>query len=260
MKTLMIAALLLWCLSTSAQAQVSTVPSSPRYQETVRVRVPQVFNDPASAAQSQYNTVNGRATVVSMSGNRITIVLTVATSGFPTTPSAYVDIPIGQFPVGTYEVVVSRQEPTGAPFGKVGSTTFTVGSRQATDPLWNNTDMWWDPTESGWGLNVTQHGSGKIFASWLVYDADRGATWFVVSDGVWTDGNTYRGAVYQTTGPYYGDCTVDSCSRPFDPSTVVTTPVGELILSFHPLDASSASMVTTINGKTIRKSLQRVPF
>ena len=35
----------------------------------------------------------------------------------------------------------------------------------------NYTDMWFNPSESGWGVNVTQDYNGPIFATFFVYTA-----------------------------------------------------------------------------------------
>ena len=39
-------------------------------------------------------------------------------------------------------------------------------------PGFDTTDLWWNAAESGWGINLTQHASGQIFAVWYTYGAD----------------------------------------------------------------------------------------
>lgn len=244
--------------ATSQTIQIS--PSTPRALDTIRVRAPEIFNDASSANQTAYNTINGRLTTTTMSGNKVTINVVVSKSDFALRPSAVIDMPIGQFPAGTYHVEVVRSEPDGNSFGVVGSSTFVVQPRISSDPIWSHSDLWWDPEESGWGLNVMHHGLGRIFATWFVYGSERKATWYVVSDGSWVTPLEYRGIVYRTSGPDVAECTTVSCSRPFDPSLVTRDAVGTMTLSFHPTVATSASVSFTIDGKTINKSLQRQPF
>ena len=43
----------------------------------------------------------------------------------------------------------------------------------------NYTDMWFNPSESGWGVNFTQDYNGPIFATFFVYAASGSPTWVV---------------------------------------------------------------------------------
>ena len=71
-------------------------------------------------------------------------------------------------------------------------------------PLGNYTDQWWDPAEPGWGLAITQHVDGAIFAVGAVYGPDNKPIWYTLQPGSWTAYNTYSGPVYRTMGPYFG--------------------------------------------------------
>ena len=62
-------------------------------------------------------------------------------------------------------------------------------------PFADFTDLWWDPNESGWGMNLIQHSSNTIFAVWYTYDTDRRPLWLSMSSGRWTSSNTYTGDV-----------------------------------------------------------------
>ncbi|HEY3585288.1 MAG TPA: hypothetical protein VGL90_13045, partial [Casimicrobiaceae bacterium] len=42
----------------------------------------------------------------------------------------------------------------------------------------NNSDLWWVPSESGWGVQFVQQGA-LIFATMFVYDANGKPTWYV---------------------------------------------------------------------------------
>lgn len=84
-------------------------------------------------------------------------------------------------------------------------------------PNANYTDMWWNPSESGWGISFTQHmSSNQVYAVWYTYDprepdttttADAGdfkPLWIVMGGGQWLTPTQLRGDVYVTNGtPYF---------------------------------------------------------
>ena len=77
-------------------------------------------------------------------------------------------------------------------------------------PAANYTDMWYLPSESGWGVSFTQHtGSNQVFAVWYTYDPrtpDPSAPgsfkplWIVMAGGTWTTPTSITGPVYVTNG------------------------------------------------------------
>jgi hypothetical protein len=76
-------------------------------------------------------------------------------------------------------------------------------------PANNFTDMWWNPSESGWGISFVQHaGTHQVYAVWYTYDprVQDPATgqfqplWFVMPGGTWTSPTTITGSVYVLTG------------------------------------------------------------
>lgn len=226
-----LAASLLFAFAEAA-AQLTILPSSPKPQETVRLQVPEGILGFPAVNIPPYNTYNTRATRVSMSGNKITVSAELFNNEFGS-PAASMDLPLGQLPSGTYEVELSRRLPDGMSAGTVGITTFTVSTRTTAEPLWNHTDIWWNPDESGWGLNIVQHGSGIIFATWFVYGQDGRPTWYVVPEGQWRTPSEYRGPVYRTAGPYIGG--------PFNPQLVSVTLVG------------SATFTSASRTRTVRR-------
>lgn len=252
------AALLAFTNLAHAQA-ISISPSVPGPFDQIKVRVPEVYND-QTARQTPYTGIDGRLTAVTMSGNRITVVVTLNRSDSPAPQGASLEIPIGQFPTGSFEIEVRRTDANGANLGTVGNTSFNVAARITSQPTWNHTDLWWDPNESGWGLNIIHRGLGTLFITWFVYDESRRATWYHVSSGEWTASTQFRGTVYRTEGPAILACNTTSCSAPFDPSQVVRAPVGTMTLSFHPTQADVASATITIDGKTVNKALRRQQF
>jgi len=47
-------------------------------------------------------------------------------------------------------------------------------------PDFDVTDLWWNPGESGWGMNLTQHPSGQC-SVWVHLCADSGPLWLVMT-------------------------------------------------------------------------------
>ncbi|MGZ5644999.1 MAG: trypsin-like peptidase domain-containing protein [Usitatibacter sp.] len=112
-------------------------------------------------------------------------------------------------------------------------------------------DLWFNPAESGWGLNVIQHASRNIFAVWFTYAADGARTWFVIPGGTWTSPNTFTATMYSTSGPAASEGS-------FDPRRVTPTIVGSATLTFS--DASHGTFAYTVNGVSGAKSITRQPF
>lgn len=223
-------------LTLPALAQVSVFPLMPKALETVRVRLP------AAAMSGLYNS---NTTQITMSGNKVTVELGQFDVLPP--PATQLDWPLGQFPAGSYEVEVRSAGRS------LGSTSFSVAPRQVGSiPLWNHTDLWWNPDESGWGLNVIQHPSGIIFATWFVYADDGRPAWYVIPEGSWLNATQYSGPVYRTSGPVV--------AQTFNPATVTRTLVGSAMLSFASSDFEAATIVITADGRTVTRSVRRQGF
>ncbi len=74
-------------------------------------------------------------------------------------------------------------------------------------PAANYTDLWWNPSESGWGITITQHPSNQIWAIWYTYDPrEQDSTgqykplWVNMPGGTWTSPTTLTGDVYVLNG------------------------------------------------------------
>jgi hypothetical protein len=121
----------------------------------------------------------------------------------------------------------------------------------SSGPAYDFTDLWWNSSESGWGLNLIQHSNGIIFAIWYTYDANGKMTWYHVPSGTWTDSMTYTGTLYAVAGPAF-------TANPFNASTVKRTPVGSATLSFT--SSSSGTWSYSVDGSSGSKSISRLPF
>src|SRR5258708_2682654 len=113
------------------------------------------------------------------------------------------------------------------------------------------TDLWWNPNESGWGLNLMQHPSRNIFAVWYTYGADGKRTWFHMPGGTWSATNTFTGTIYATSGGAAN-------AAAFDAAGVVRTPVGTGTLTFA--DGFNRTWIFSINGTTRTKAITRLPY
>ena len=86
-------------------------------------------------------------------------------------------------------------------------------------------DLWWNPQESGWGVNVVQQ-LETAFVTLFVYGPDGKPTWYVAPDARITHygmpGPLFNGTLYRTQGPWHGGV--------FDPRQVHATAVGTVDL------------------------------
>ena len=115
-------------------------------------------------------------------------------------------------------------------------------------PAFDYTDLWFDPLESGWGLNVVQHASGNIFAVIYTYDVPERPMWFVMPGGSWSASNIFTGALYRVTG--------SPASTAFKAGSVIEA--GAATFTFS--DATHGSVTYTVNGAQVTKSIQKQPF
>lgn len=64
------------------------------------------------------------------------------------------------------------------------------------------TDIWYQPAESGWGVNVVQSGS-FMFLTFFVYGPDKRPTWYT-GQLTMNAAGAFTGPLYATTGTFYG--------------------------------------------------------
>ena len=122
---------------------------------------------------------------------------------------------------------------------------------QGTTTAANNTGLWWNAAESGWGINFNQQGE-ILFATLFNYDAEGVGLWLVMSEGRLQPNGSFSGALYRTTGPVFN-------AVPFRPITAANlTQVGTMTVSFA--SASSATLSYTVNGIPVSKAITRQVF
>jgi hypothetical protein len=121
----------------------------------------------------------------------------------------------------------------------------TAGTRAG---LTNYQDLWWNPLESGWGINIT-HQDDTIFATLFDYDLSGHGAWYVMSAGVRLADGSYTGDLYRTAGSGFA-------SVPFSLGNV--TQVGSMQLRFQ--DGVTGVLAYSINGAAVTKTIVRQVF
>jgi len=135
-------------------------------------------------------------------------------------------------------------------FLRVALMALLVAVSMPAHALRNYQDMWWLPTESGWGLKVLHQGD-TISAVLFHYRSDRKPVWYLLSNAVISPaGEIYSGTLFETNGPpLFGA---------FDPATVTTRAVGTMTLRFD--SRTSAQVDYSIDGQLTSKPIQRITF
>ena len=120
-------------------------------------------------------------------------------------------------------------------------TTFTADAA-----IRNYTDIWWNPAESGWGINLN-HQSDTIFASLFTYASDRAGLWLVATMTKQANGS-YTGPLYRTVGPAFN-------ASPWTATT--PTQVGNMTIT---IVGTQGTLVYFVNGTTVTKTIVRQVF
>jgi hypothetical protein len=126
---------------------------------------------------------------------------------------------------------------------------------QVIKPQFNWTDIWYNPSESGWGINITQHADkpdapGQIFAVMYAYDVFGAPIWYTVPGGKWVSSTVFTGDVYRAAG--------SAQNSNFDSSAFRNNKVGTLTFTFTNRDA--AQLNYTIESRTVNKMIERLKF
>ena len=158
------------------------------------------------------------------------------------------------FPASGKAVVTVQNRP-----GATGSCALNVSSAfdvmasasQAAIPSHDYSDLWWNASEPGWGLNLIQHASHAVFGVMYTYDENRKPLWLVMPGGSWTTASSYSGNLYRVTGPAFSAAT-------FNPASVYVRPVGTATLDFSGRD--SGTFTFSVDGRQVAKQITRQPF
>jgi hypothetical protein len=107
-------------------------------------------------------------------------------------------------------------------------------------------DIWWNSSESGWGMQLVQEGS-TVFATLFVYGPDNKPTWIIATLTVGNNG-VLSGPTYVTTGPFYG-------AASFDTNSATIRQVGTMTITFS--DVATGQLTYTVDGVTVNKRIVR---
>ena len=110
----------------------------------------------------------------------------------------------------------------------------------------DQSDLWWVPSESGWGMQIVQQ-AGILFATLFVYDAT-GAPTFYTATLVPSGALAWTGDLYRTTGPYFG-------APAFNSAAVAYRRVGAVSFSRPSTDVGVLDY--SVDGVTVSKSVVR---
>ncbi|MBX3715937.1 MAG: hypothetical protein KF738_08050 [Burkholderiales bacterium] len=115
----------------------------------------------------------------------------------------------------------------------------------------NYTALWWNPGESGWGLNISHQGD-ILFGTLFTYDATGRPLWLVMPAGERQGtSTTYNGTLYRTTGPPFN-------AVPFTPiGPQNLTVVGAMTFTYT---GSGAALAYSYDGVTVSKLVQKQVF
>ena len=133
-------------------------------------------------------------------------------------------------------------------FAVSGSVTPVLATSWSTD----QSDLWWNSGESGWGIQFVQRGS-TIFATIFIYDGSGNPTWYVatMTGTTATNGSvSFTGDLYSTHGTWFGFV-------PFNPVTVTAQKVGTMTWQKQP--SLPGTLTYSVNGVNVTKSLTRQP-
>jgi lysyl endopeptidase len=130
-------------------------------------------------------------------------------------------------------------------FRTLPTCTWSAFDRSVAD---NFQDLWWNPAESGWGVNIT-HQDQTLFATLFTYAANGQPLWLVMPDGESTAAGAYSGTLYRTTGPAFN-------ANPWTP----IEPIVAGTMAFAFTDGNAGTMTYTLDGIAVTKQIQRQVF
>jgi len=140
------------------------------------------------------------------------------------------------------------------PATDAGPVCLPPGATAAANPPAALSGLWWNPGESGWGIDFTQRGS-NVFAAWYTYDTSGNPKWYVASNCTMAAAGLSSGAcsgtLYEVNGPtFFGTA--------FNTSAVHVATAGSLQVAFA--DANNATMSYTVAGQTRTVAIVREPL
>ena len=106
-------------------------------------------------------------------------------------------------------------------------------------------DLWWNPSESGWGMQLVQE-ADFVFATVYVYGPSGSPTW-ITGELVANGGGVFSGPLYVNSGPWFGG--------PFDPTAVGVRQAGTMTFTLQ--TAGTGALTYSVDGVQVTKEVQR---
>ena len=137
----------------------------------------------------------------------------------------------------------------------IASLILLAASQTTAMAFTPTTGHWWNPNESGWGLNLT-HQDETIFATLFTYAPGAGTgntgLWLVMSGGTKQADGSYSGDLFRTNGSAFN-------AVPFVPlGGSDVTNVGTMRLRFS--DGNNGTLTYTYLGTSVTKAITRQVF
>ena len=127
----------------------------------------------------------------------------------------------------------------------LATASFLASPAYATSFSTDQSDLYYIASESGWGIQLVQRGS-VIFATLFVYGPSGQPTWYTATMDFTSD-LTWTGALYATTGTYFGSS--------WNPAALTVTPVGTMTWSAQTVNTGVLTYV--VNGVPVIKNVIR---
>ena len=169
--------------------------------------------------------------------------------------------PIGYAEVGTMQVAFTSPSRATVTYTFNGTSVTKSVQRQVFGPVpecvamsgarasvANYQDLWWNPAEPGWGLNIVQQGT-IIFTTLFTYSAAGRDLWLVGSRLDRQSDGSYTGGLFSTAGPRFD-------TTPW--TSITLTQVGTMTLRFSSGDRATLSY--SVNGTSLTKPIERQVF
>ncbi len=115
-------------------------------------------------------------------------------------------------------------------------------------PPFDVTDLYWVPTESGWGVKMAQSTDGNLFGAVYFYDEAGNPRWMTIQ-GAWTAPGVFSGKLYTTRGPGFN-------ATSFNPALVQVQEAGTGTLTFSQ-DTQSVRFDFTMGNQVASKQMVR---
>ena len=124
---------------------------------------------------------------------------------------------------------------------------------QATTAAINYSDLWWNSSEPGWGINIAQQ-ADTLFTTFFIYGDGGQAVWYSATLTLQSVGPTgqpvYGGTLFLTAGTPIG--------QTYNPALLKYREVGSATLEFG--GVANALLRYSVDGIAVTKQVQRQTF